>query len=60
MELTHGGAKGCAISTFSIGRVSCGLHKVEPKELAKIPVGTIFGGLESILRRGQQLTMLMT
>jgi adenine-specific DNA-methyltransferase len=46
---------------ISEGRVyGGGLHKVEPKELARIPVGTVFGGLESILRRGQQLTILMT
>jgi adenine-specific DNA-methyltransferase len=45
----------------SEGRVyGGGLHKVEPKELARIPVETIFGGLESVLRRGQQLTMSMT
>jgi predicted RNA methylase len=37
-----------------------GLHKVEPKELARIPVGVLFEGLESTLRRGHQLTMLMT
>jgi predicted RNA methylase len=46
---------------ISEGRVyGGGLHKVEPKELAKIPVEFMFEGLESTLRRGQQLTMLMT
>jgi hypothetical protein len=44
---------------ISEGRVyGGGLHKVEPRELAKVPAGALFEGLESILRRGQQLSLL--
>lgn len=45
---------------ISEGRVyGGGLHKVEPKELAKIPAGDLFKGLESTIRKGQQLSLRM-
>jgi len=43
---------------ISQGRVyGGGLHKVEPKELARIPAGFLFEGLGITLRQGQQLAM---
>ena len=45
---------------ISEGRVyGGGLYKLESKELAKIPAGFIFDGLDATLRKGQQLTMLV-
>jgi adenine-specific DNA-methyltransferase len=45
---------------ISEGRVyGGGLHKVEPKELAKIPAGFIMEELESAIRKGQQLSLFM-
>jgi len=46
---------------ISEGRVyGGGLHKVEPKELANVPAGFMFEGLEAALRKSEQLTMFMT
>ncbi|HEY1902242.1 MAG TPA: class I SAM-dependent methyltransferase [Terracidiphilus sp.] len=46
---------------ISEGRVyGGGLHKVEPKELANVPAGFMFEGLEATLQKGEQLTMFMT
>lgn len=45
---------------ISEGRVyGGGLHKVEPKELAKVPAELIMEGLEAVVREGEQLTMLV-
>lgn len=47
-------------SFISEGRVyGGGLHKVEPKELAKIPAGPLLEGLEASIRREQQLAMFV-